>query len=512
MRFVRKARPLALPAVVLATVVVSAAPAFAASVAVTDLTAPSGVTVGADAQLPVFGIDLTGGGTLVKVRASFNQVGTDSDFSLSDLAASPDGVALYRDSSHTGANEDKLDAGDTATGLSVELTTNSAIPSSSEGSYTYFLVVRTSPTISTGDDFTVTLPGLFSAFQTQPIPTSFGGITSQTITGDASTPTATLTRTPSGPGGTVEWTFSEAVNGVSSSNVVLRVHGSSTDVSALAFYNSVDHTATIDPLSPLTLGIKYDTIVVPDGSPPITDGAGNPVATTIGSFTILPPVFTPGVVRGNQWFLSNGFTSTTDNSFSYGAVNDVKVVGDWNGDGISTPGIVRGNVWYLSNGFGTNSDIPAFSFGKATDTPVVGDWDGDGVTDIGVVRGNEWFLSLSFDGQLAISFSIGKATDRPIVGDWNGDGAADPGVVRGNTWFRSTHFDGIVDLPPFTYGKSTDRPIAADWNGDGTTDPGVIRGNQWFLSTGFDTTPEYVFGYGKATDLPIAGDWNGSAG
>src|SRR5437867_10390952 len=142
MRFVRKAELLALPSIV--AVVVGAAPAFAASASATDLTAPSGVTIGADRQLPVFGVNLTGGGTLVKVRATFNQVGADTDFEVSDLAAGLAGVAFYRDSSTSGANQDVLDAGDTRvstavtwTALSVELDMNSTIPDTAEGAYTY---------------------------------------------------------------------------------------------------------------------------------------------------------------------------------------------------------------------------------------------------------------------------------------------------------------------------------------------------------------------------------------
>ncbi|NEK60704.1 hypothetical protein GCU56_22910, partial [Geodermatophilus sabuli] len=59
---------------------------------------------------------------------------------------------------------------------------------------------------------------------------------------------------------------------------------------------------------------------------------------------------TPGVVRGNTWFLRNSTSSgVSDVAFAYGDPTDRPVVGDWDGNGSTTPGITRGNTWFLRN-------------------------------------------------------------------------------------------------------------------------------------------------------------------
>jgi uncharacterized delta-60 repeat protein len=87
------------------------------------------------------------------------------------------------------------------------------------------------------------------------------------------------------------------------------------------------------------------------------------------------PTVTPGVVRRNTWYLNNGIDPVGEVVFSFGRATDVKVVGDWDGNGTWTPGVIRGNTWYLNNGTGPAADV-VFTFGRATDTKIVGDWDG----------------------------------------------------------------------------------------------------------------------------------------
>src|SRR5215204_4674311 len=72
-----------------------------------------------------------------------------------------------------------------------------------------------------------------------------------------------------------------------------------------------------------------------------------------------------------------------DFSFVFGTSTDRPVMGDWNGDGIDTPGVVRGNSWYLSNTYNGTVDR-SFTYGIAGDVPVVGDWNGDGIDTPGV--------------------------------------------------------------------------------------------------------------------------------
>jgi peptidoglycan/xylan/chitin deacetylase (PgdA/CDA1 family) len=194
---------------------------------------------------------------------------------------------------------------------------------------------------------------------------------------------------------------------------------------------------------------------------------------------------TPGVVRGNTWYLRNSNSAgAADVVLRFGSVGDRVVTGDWNGDGTTTPGVVRGNTWYRrANNDPADSTAPSLAFGRSSDRVVTGDWNGDGTTTIGVVRGNTWHLRRSnAAGNPAVStLTFGRASDRVVTGDWNGDGTTTPGVVRGSTWFlrrNNTASDSTSQQLP--YGRGTDRIATGDWDGNGTTTQGVLRGPTWF--------------------------------
>jgi len=109
--------------------------------------------------------------------------------------------------------------------------------------------------------------------------------------------------------------------------------------------------------------------------------------------------------------------SVEEFSFVYGAPTDYPVMGDWNGDGIDTPGVVRGNSWYLSNTYNGRVDL-SFTYGIAGDVALVGDWNGDGVDTPGVFRYGMWYLSNIFGGAGDYIFGFGKGLDPlPIVDD-----------------------------------------------------------------------------------------------
>jgi protocatechuate 3,4-dioxygenase beta subunit len=124
-----------------------------------------------------------------------------------------------------------------------------------------------------------------------------------------------------------------------------------------------------------------------------------------------------------------------DHVFHFGAIHDLPVAGDWNGDGIRQIGVFHAGQWNLdNNGDGRFTEVDeAFAFGQAGDLPVVGDWNGDGIDEIGVYRAGKWLLdangSRSLDAQDKV-FELGGAGDQPVVGDWNDDGTDDPGVYR----------------------------------------------------------------------------------
>lgn len=522
MRFARNVRLAAVLGLITTATLLAMPPAWAASIAVTNLTG-EGTTIGADVTKAVLGINMTGGTSFNGVDVVLTDSGTAGNFdlvTLSDLQGQPDGVAVYRDD---GSSDDQLDGTDTlvSTGFTneggnVHVNVTSAVPGSAEGNHTFFLTVRTSTQIANGDDFTVEIPSplLGCAFQTTPGTLFCSGETTGTITADTTVPTAAMTTAPTMVDGNVVWTFSEDVIGVSTSNVVLRADGSSTNIAASVTYDSGSRTATINPTANLTPGAIYDTIVNPASAATlVADAAGNQVATTPDTFSLTGVGFTPGVVRGNTWYLATGPSRTVTISFQFGSSTDYPIAGDWDGDGEYTVGVVRGNVWYLKadNGQGNTLEVAPFAFGSATDFPIVGDWDNNGTFTPGVVRGNVWYLKAENGPGSALevpAYAFGKATDYPIIGDWDGIAATTPGLVRGNVWFLSNQVTPQT-VTSFAFGLSTDFPIAGDWDDDADWTVGVVRGNSWHLTNSTPPGPVTSFKFGLSTDFPIVGDWDG---
>ena len=172
----------------------------------------------------------------------------------------------------------------------------------------------------------------------------------------------------------------------------------------------------------------------------------------------------PAMVSWGWWYRGIDRFDQADRGaapYNFGGPGDIPVFGDWNGDGSASPGVVRGNQWILSNVNQAGGGEGSFVFGDPGDIPVVGDWVGDGISRPGVVRGNVWFLRLSHtSGPADISFVFGDPGDIPVVGDWNGDGVFTPGMVRGNTWYlRNSNTTGVADIA-FTYGEPGDIPVA----------------------------------------------------
>jgi hypothetical protein len=325
-------------AVALAALSMSALPAVAASTGA-NLTSSSQM-IRLNEDLNVFGIDLTAGTLISKlnaVRVDFAQVGGDSDFSFDDLQGSPDGVTLWRDSSHaSSATQDVLDDADskvstsfTTSGLraTLNITPAADLPAASEGSYTYFLTVRLSDGVSDGDDFTATLPS--DAFQTSTLGTTITAVTSNTITADPSAPTVQFFSPALAQTDNVTWKLSEVVTGVSPSTVAFRLHGTSTDVPASVSWNATTNTITVDPASPLRAGESYDALLLPNGPGGIVDLAGNQLDPDSRTFRAATDVsetafgttyswrkYSSSYVYGGSYTVNNMAGSTATYSFS----------------------------------------------------------------------------------------------------------------------------------------------------------------------------------------------------
>jgi hypothetical protein len=167
----------------------------------------------------------------------------------------------------------------------------------------------------------------------------------------------------------------------------------------------------------------------------------------------------------------------------------VRVLGDWNHDGVQTPGIFGGGRWQLWNQVQRLKDPDVSStFGQPGDLPVSGDWNGDGTTDIGVVRGSEWILALGPLPASGAAPPVWKdirsfgAGGLPVAGDWDGDGVDGIETLSGRTWLLADRVSATRRAFTVSYGRPGDRPVVGDWDGDGQDGLGVVRGSTWYLS------------------------------
>jgi hypothetical protein len=186
------------------------------------------------------------------------------------------------------------------------------------------------------------------------------------------------------------------------------------------------------------------------------------------------------------------------------AVDGVRLMGDWDGDGAVTPGVFTDGVWQLWNHLvRVGAPDVHTTFGQAGDLPAVGDWNGDGLTDLGVVRGNEWVLTLAplpADGSAPViwqDLTFGTPGDRPVSGDWDGDGTDGIGMFHDGRWLLARTATDPGRSVTVTYGTSGDDPVTGDWDGNGTDGIGVARGSTWYLSNS-GTSP-------KTFDRPVLG-------
>ncbi len=259
----------------------------------------------------------------------------------------------------------------------------------------------------------------------------------------------------------------------------------------------------------LVLGATVTTTLLAGMAAGVSADPARPARNGDAAAAVLAPPTAahPVVVRGATWLvrdtLSGGSATTT---FTYGAVGDTPVSGDWDGNGSDTAGVVRGATWLLRN---SNSGGPAnisFNYGRPTDIPVVGDWDGNGTYTPGVVRGATWLLRNSNSGGSAnVTFNYGRVGDTVVAGDWVGDRDFTPGVVRGTTWFlRNSNSGGGANLT-FGYGTAGDRPVVGDWDANGSTTVGVIRKGTWLLRNANSSGGATVaFAYGRPCDVDLS--------
>ncbi|MEW4567552.1 choice-of-anchor O protein [Tautonia sp. JC769] len=217
-----------------------------------------------------------------------------------------------------------------------------------------------------------------------------------------------------------------------------------------------------------------------------------------------------------------------------GAMGDIPVHGDFDGDGIIDLAIFRPDVdsngdgvadaagWTIVESSTGSTREVLFGAPGMMDMPVAADFDGDGIADIATFRASsdltpgaaEWFILPSSTG-LAYRFAFGAANlmDLPAPADFDGDGKADIATFRPDSdltpgaaeWFILPSSTGLMDLP-----------APADFDGDGKADIATYRpvsdllagSAHWFVVPS-STHLGYAEALGEAGDVAAPGDYDG---
>lgn len=216
---------------------------------------------------------------------------------------------------------------------------------------------------------------------------------------------------------------------------------------------------------------------------------------------------TPGIRRGNMYYLDFDNDGDADAEFGFGLNTDVHLVGDWDGDGSDEIALKRGEKYYFSYDFNGTSEIYQ-AFGNPTDQALVGDWDGDDRDEIGLKRGERYYFNFNYDEKAELYVGFGNSTDTTFVGDWDGDGDDNIALRRGDWYFFDFGHDGEADAR-FGYGSTAHKVIVGDWDGNGKESMGLRRNEFYYLDNNLDGETEVYSGMGISSDKSITGDWDG---
>ncbi len=254
----------------------------------------------------------------------------------------------------------------------------------------------------------------------------------------------------------------------------------------------------------------------------IVKSSGGAAATTWGAVGDVP---VPGDYDGDGktdvavWRPSEGgwyFVGSSGASWAYafgsGAAGDRPVPADYDGDGKTDMAVFRTgstSAFYIIRS--STRAAYAVSWGTWGDVPVPGDFDGDGKTDIAVWRpSNGTFFIIPSRGAAAYSRRFGGPGDQPVVGDFDGDGKTDIALYRpydtggAASWYVIKSSNGAAT--GLSWGTLGDVPLPADYDGDGKTDPAVWRPGRPSAFYVVQSSNGQAVGipWGQALDIPVA--------
>jgi hypothetical protein len=228
------------------------------------------------------------------------------------------------------------------------------------------------------------------------------------------------------------------------------------------------------------------------------------------------------------WFERNFYSGSYRNhgAMVFGRTTDKKLLGDFNGDGLTDFAAVRPEngqlTWWIVDRAGNL--LKVIPFGLDSDRPIAGDYDGDGIGDIAVTRveasgQKTWHILGSKIGYRVTQFGIDG--DHEMIGDYDGDGKTDVAVIRlvgtDYIWYILRSQSNQVMIRQF--GHDGDVPQVGDVDNDGKSDIVIFRRTNQFEPQGAgywyvvrSSAPnqgimEHQFG--QANDIPQMGDHDG---
>ncbi len=207
------------------------------------------------------------------------------------------------------------------------------------------------------------------------------------------------------------------------------------------------------------------------------------------------------------------FASQCKAQTAWGVTGDVRVVGDFDGDGQLDYGIWRpsNGTWYVYQSSHPGAVVQQ-QWGLSGDIPVPADYDGDGKTDLAVWRPSNgtWYVIPTSTG-IPYAQGLGLPGDISVPGDYDGDGKTDLAVWRpsNGTWYII-----LSGNPgnPFVYqwGLPGDVPVSGDFDGSGKQEMAVWRPSEgnWYIISAKTGVP-FTKQWGLPGDTPVVADFDG---
>ena len=223
----------------------------------------------------------------------------------------------------------------------------------------------------------------------------------------------------------------------------------------------------------------------------------------------------------------------TDRCLQIGMSGDVPVMGDWTGNGASKVGLFRPSdgTFYLDyngngvwDGCGTDRCL---QIGMLNDIPLVGDWNGNGTSKVGAFRPSDGTFYLDYNGNgqwdgctTDQCLAIGMTGDVPLVGDWNGSGTSKVGAFRPSdgTFYLDYNgngmWDGCATDRCLAIGLNGDTPLVGDWDATGSSKVGAFRPSDGTFYLDYNGNGQWdgcgtdrCLPIGLSGDTPLVGKW-----